>query len=115
MVGAPGRAAGGPARIGGTGEGAVAGGASGPPARADMAVMMIAAFPHIEAVEEPEGLFNDVAGVDPAVVLAVEGMYHSGVTKGCTTTPLNYCPDKPVTRAQMASFFVRAIDPAPAE
>ena len=83
--------------------------------RADMAVMMIAAFPHIEAVEEAEGLFNDVAGVDPAVVLAVEGMYHSGVTKGCTTTPLNYCPDKPVTRAQMASFFVRAIDLAPAE
>ena len=82
--------------------------------RADMAVMMIAAFPHIEAVEEPEGLFNDVANVAPAVVLAVEGMYHSGVTKGCTTTPLNYCPDKPVTRAQMASFFVRAIDLVPA-
>ena len=27
--------------------------------RADMAVMMIASFPHISAVEESEGLFND--------------------------------------------------------
>ena len=74
---------------------------------------MIASFPHIDAVEEPEGLFNDVAGADPAVVRAVEGMYHSGVTKGCSTTPLNYCPNQPVTRGQMASFFVRAVNLAP--
>ena len=81
--------------------------------RADMAVMMIASFPDINAVDEPEGLFNDVAGADPEVVRAVEGMYHTGVTKGCSTTPLNYCPDQPVTRAQMASFFVRAVNYAP--
>ena len=36
-----------------------------------------------------------------------------GVTKGCPTAPLIYCPDKPVTRAQIASFFVRAINLAP--
>ena len=82
--------------------------------RADMAVMMIAAFPHLESVEEAEGLFNDVEGLDPAIVLAIEGMYGRGVTRGCTTDPLNYCPAKPVTRAQMASFFVRAIDLVPA-
>ena len=81
--------------------------------RADMAVMMIAAFPHLESVEEPEGLFNDVEGLDPAIVRAIEGMYGRGVTRGCTTDPLNYCPAKPVTRAQMASFFVRAINLAP--
>ena len=81
--------------------------------RADMAVMMIAAFPHLESVEEPEGLFHDVEGLDPAIVRAIEGMYGQGVTKGCTTDPLNYCPTKPVTRAQMASFFVRAINLAP--
>ncbi len=81
--------------------------------RADMAVMMIASFPDINAVDEPEGLFNDVADADPAVVRAVEGMYHTGVTKGCSATPLNYCPDQPVTRAQMASFFVRAVNYAP--
>ncbi len=83
--------------------------------RADMAIMMIAAFPHLESVEEPEGLFNDVADLDPAIVRAIEGMYGRGVTKGCTAEPLNYCPDRPVTRAQMASFFVRAIDLVPAE
>ena len=81
--------------------------------RADMAVMMIASFPHINAVDEPEGLFNDVAGVDPEVVRAVEGMYHTGVTKGCSTEPLRYCPDQSVTRAQMASFFVRAVNYTP--
>ena len=82
--------------------------------RADMAVMMIAAFPHLESVEEPAGLFNDVEDLDPAIVRAVEGMYGRGVTRGCTAEPLNYCPDQPVTRAQMASFFVRAIDLVPA-
>ena len=78
--------------------------------RADMAVMMIAAFPHVNAVSESEGLFGDVAGADPAVIRAVEGMYHTGVTRGCSAAPLNYCPHQPVTRAQMASFFVRAVE-----
>ena len=82
--------------------------------RADMAVMMIAAFPHLESVEEPEGLFNDAEDLDPAIMRAIEGMYSRGVTRGCTTDPLNYCPAKPVTRSQMASFFVRAIDLVPA-
>ena len=81
--------------------------------RADMAVMMIASFPDINAVDEPEGLFNDVAGVAPEVVRAVEGMYHTGVTRGCSAEPLRYCPDQPVTRAQMASFFVRAVNYTP--
>ncbi len=31
-----------------------------------------------------------------------------GVTRGCGTEPLRYCPDQPVTRAQMASFLTRA-------
>ena len=78
--------------------------------RADMAQMMVAAFPHLSAVEETEGLFEDATGLDGAVARAVEGLYGSGVTKGCSTSPLRYCPDQPVTRAQMASFFVRAIN-----
>lgn len=78
--------------------------------RADMAQMMVAAFPHLDAVEETEGLFEDATGLDGAVARAVEGLYGSGVTKGCSTSPLRYCPDQPVTRAQMASFFVRAIN-----
>ena len=30
------------------------------------------------------------------------------ITGGCATGPLRYCPDRSVTRAQMASFLVRA-------
>ena len=39
-----------------------------------------------------------------------------GVTKGCNTGPSRFCPDRPVTRAQMASFLQRAfrLSPAPA-
>ena len=46
----------------------------------------------------------------------VEHLYDRGITIGCTEDPLRYCPDKLVTRAQMASFIVRALDlpPAPA-
>ena len=83
--------------------------------RADMAIMLIAAFPHLEEVAEPEGLFQDAQNADPAVIRAIEGMYQTGVTRGCSTDPLNYCPNQPVTRAQMASFFVRAIDQAPTQ
>jgi glucose/arabinose dehydrogenase len=33
-----------------------------------------------------------------------------GITTGCATNPPRYCPSNPVTRAQMASFLVRALD-----
>jgi uncharacterized repeat protein (TIGR02543 family) len=35
-------------------------------------------------------------------------LYNAGVTGGCTTSPLNYCPESVVTRAQMAVFLLRA-------
>ena len=37
----------------------------------------------------------------------VERLAELGITEGCKTEPLSYCPDQPVTRAQMASFLVR--------
>jgi len=39
----------------------------------------------------------------------IEGLYRSGITNGCSASPLNYCPDSPVTRAQMAVFLERGI------
>ena len=36
------------------------------------------------------------------------------ITTGCRTQPLSYCPDQPVTRAQMATFLFRAFNLAPA-
>jgi hypothetical protein len=38
----------------------------------------------------------------------IESVYFAGVTGGCTTSPLNYCPNLSVTRAQMAVFLLRA-------
>ena len=40
----------------------------------------------------------------------VERFADLGVTRGCSTSPPGYCPDTPVTRAQMATFLVRAFD-----
>ena len=44
-----------------------------------------------------------------------ERLAELGITLGCGTEPARYCPDDPVTRAQMASFLKRAfrLDPAP--
>jgi hypothetical protein len=39
-------------------------------------------------------------------------MYANGITAGCNTSPLMYCPNSPVTRAQMAVFVVAALDVA---
>ena len=39
----------------------------------------------------------------------IEAIYAAGITGGCSTNPLNYCPDSTVTRAQMAVFLLRGI------
>jgi hypothetical protein len=42
----------------------------------------------------------------------VEALYNAGVTGGCSVSPLNYCPESPVTREQMAVFLLKALDGA---
>ena len=39
----------------------------------------------------------------------IERLYNAGITGGCTTMPLNYCPEGQVTRAQMAVFLERGL------
>ncbi|HNC09906.1 MAG TPA: S-layer homology domain-containing protein, partial [Anaerolineales bacterium] len=39
----------------------------------------------------------------------IERLYDSGITGGCSANPLSYCPDNPVTRAQMAVFLEKAL------
>ena len=39
----------------------------------------------------------------------IERLYSAGITGGCSTTPLNYCPEDSVTRAQMAVFLLKGI------
>jgi beta-lactamase superfamily II metal-dependent hydrolase len=38
----------------------------------------------------------------------IERLYNSGITSGCSTSPLMYCPTTTVTRDQMAVFLLRA-------
>jgi len=40
----------------------------------------------------------------------INALAAEGITRGCSRNPLRYCPDQPVTRAQMASFLVRALN-----
>ena len=41
---------------------------------------------------------------------SVERLFELGVTVGCRQDPLQYCPDRAVSRAQMATFLTRAFD-----
>jgi murein DD-endopeptidase MepM/ murein hydrolase activator NlpD len=40
---------------------------------------------------------------------SVDALYDAGVTLGCATDPMAYCPNDPVTRAEMAAFLLRAL------
>ena len=85
--------------------------------RSDMATMMATAFnflPPNQQAAQPEGIFTDMADQDPAIAIAAEALYRVGVTRGCALDPLRYCPDQPITRAQMASFIIRALNVDPA-
>ena len=42
----------------------------------------------------------------------VDQFYLEGITGGCGTSPLRYCPENPVTRAAMAVFILRALEGA---
>jgi CSLREA domain-containing protein len=39
----------------------------------------------------------------------IERLYKAGITGGCNTSPLRYCPETVVTRAQMAVLLLRGI------
>ncbi len=39
----------------------------------------------------------------------IEALYASGITAGCGTNPLVYCPDRSVTRAEMAVYLAKAL------
>jgi uncharacterized repeat protein (TIGR03803 family) len=56
------------------------------------------------------GVFGDVA-CSPTRAFAVqwiEELHLRGITAGCNTSPLLYCPDEPVRREQMAVFILKA-------
>ena len=72
--------------------------------RAQMASFLARAFA-LEAAA-PAG-FADTGGDTHEA--NIDALAAAGITTGCKTNPLRYCPDQPVTRAQMASFLHRAL------
>lgn len=87
--------------------------------RAQMAIFLLRGK-HGGTYQPPPatGIFADVP---PNGIVAdfIEQIYAEGITAGCATDPLRYCPQDPVTRAQMAIFLLRAehgsgYDPPPA-
>ena len=52
------------------------------------------------------GIFADVPANHPLAPW-IERLFAEGITVGCGTNPLRYCPDGGVTRGQMAVFLVR--------
>jgi hypothetical protein len=66
---------------------------------------------------EPAQIFADVPTFHPFALDAgevdwapwIHALYAAGITGGCGTAPLRYCPDAGVTRAQMAVFLMRGL------
>jgi Zn-dependent metalloprotease len=54
-------------------------------------------------------VFNDVPASHWAVAW-IEQLAADGITGGCSASPPMYCPESPVTRAQMAVFLVRTFN-----
>lgn len=80
--------------------------------RSEMAVFLERGMHWPAPFSPPSGagtLFADVPGTYWAVDW-IEALYADGITGGCSASPLMYCPEDSVTRAQMAVFLVRAFD-----
>ncbi|HYX20162.1 MAG TPA: S-layer homology domain-containing protein, partial [Thermoanaerobaculia bacterium] len=96
------------------GEGITAGCGAGnfcpqnPVRRDQMATFLLKAEHGATFVPPPcTGIFADVAC--PSLFADwIERLYVEGVTGGCGTSPLIYCPANPVTRGQMSVFLSKA-------
>lgn len=71
--------------------------------RAEMATMLVRAF----ALTGSSGdEFDDVNAL--VHESAIETLAANGITKGCA--PNRFCPDRPITRGEMATFLTRILD-----
>jgi hypothetical protein len=57
----------------------------------------------------PTGIFDDVPAGHWAEAW-IEQLYREGITAGCATSPLRYCPGQIVNRAEIATFLTRAFE-----
>ena len=75
-----------------------------PVTRGQMATFLVRA---LKIEEAPSAGFVDTEGDTHEA--NIDALAAAGITSGCKTEPLSYCPNKPVTRAQMATLLHRAI------
>ena len=75
--------------------------------RSQMAIFLLRAE-HGSAYAPPAavGIFDDVPPGSFAADF-IEQLYREGVTGGCGTNPLRYCPGATVTRGAMSVFLTR--------
>ena len=72
--------------------------------RGQMATFLLRAF---GLAPGPDAGFADVAATHTHAA-SINALAAAGVTAGCRTDPLRYCPERSVTRGQMATFLARA-------
>ena len=72
--------------------------------RAQMATFLVHAF-DLESAS-PAGFVDTEGNTHEA---GIDALAAAGITAGCETDPLRFCPDDSVTRAQMATFLHRAL------
>jgi hypothetical protein len=75
--------------------------------RAEMAVFLARALT-LPVQPAGSGQFADVQA-DAWYAPQAEALLAAGITAGCGTAPLRYCPAQPVPRDQMASFLARSL------
>jgi len=82
-----------------------------PVTRAEMAVFLLRSKYGNDYTppEVSKSSFDDVPD-DYWALDWIEQLYADGITGGCSEDPLLYCPEQPVTRAQMAVFLVRIFE-----
>ena len=78
--------------------------------RAEMAVFLVRIIHGQDFIPEtPSGIFADVPTTHWAAGY-IEQLYEDGLTTGCDTSPLRYCPEANTTRAEIAVFLGRILD-----
>ena len=76
--------------------------------RARMASFLVRAF---DLAGAPSAGFADTGGSSHEA--NIDALFAAGITVGCKQDPLRYCPNNPVSRAQMATLLRRGLDTRP--
>ncbi len=80
--------------------------------RAEMATFLLRAVGGTPAT--PSGYFAD-APAGSWYLPFIESLYDLGITEGCDTNPLTFCPEEQVSRAHITTFLIRSIGESPAD